>query len=319
VYCHATSPLRRAADLLTQRAVVAHLDGRAAPFTAAEAAGFCERLTVVIAQARASDGASARTRAHEIARAILDQGANYPRMSSDRFFMLVKRATKEGIASPGFLGEVARRADADLLEMRDLYHLLLLPVGGEWSAAKQACLAQVARRPEHAVSLVAMHAATRGVAAPVYRYESAGPAHGPVFGAAGRVSAGDGTVVAGASRLAASKKDAQAQAALSVLAELAGVLDPSRDLVVPAQQPAGVCSVAGDDPMQTLNHARQTGRLADVQWVVGVGDARDGRPVFHALLTARRPDGTAVECRGSAGTKKAAKAAAAAKFDGEKD
>lgn len=313
-YCHATSPLRRAADLLTQRAITAQIEGRPAPFTAADVAGFCERLTVVIAEAKASDTEATRTRAHETARAVLDQGANYPAMTVNRFFMLVKRASKEGIASPGFLAEVQRRADGGLLELRDLYHLLLLPTGGEWLTAKTACLAQVARTPEQAVSLVAMHATTRGVDAPAYRSESAGPPHEPVFGVVGQVADADGAAVIGAARLASSKKAAQAQAALSVLAKLAGVPDPSRDLAALAAVVTKPSAAPAANTMQALNHARMAGRLLDVQWAVGEGAPQEGRPVFNALLTAHRPDGTRVEATGSGGTKKAAKAAAAAEL-----
>ncbi len=321
VYCHVTSPLRRAADLLSQQAIAAHLDQSPAPFTADDVAGFCERLTVVIAQAKAEDGTAARQQAHQIARAILDHGANYQRMSTDRFFMLVKRATKEGIAAPGFLTEVGRRADAGMLELRDLYHLLLLPGGEQWAAAKQACLAQVARAPQQAVTLVAMHAATRGVEPPVYRHEEAGPAHQLVFAVVGQVAAADGSLVTGAVRLASTKKAAQAQTALSVLAQLAGVPDPSQDLAASAAavRPAAPSAAAAAktrpvDAMQALNHARMTRQLVDVYWTVGEGDPRGGPPMFHAQLTCRLPDGTRVESHGSGGTKKAAKAAAAAEL-----
>lgn len=73
-------------------------------------------------------------------------------------------------------------------------------------------------------------------------------------------------------------------------------------------------SQTADNPMQALNHARMAGRLRDVQWAVGDGEPQDGRPVFNALLTVRRPDGTQVQAGGAGGTKKAAKAAAAAEL-----
>jgi len=323
VYCHATSPLRRAADMVSQQAMVAYLDGRPALFTQEQVAGFCDRLTVVIAQAKAADGAAARVAAHEIARGILDHGADYPKMTASRFFALVKRATKEGVASPGFLAEVCRRADADLLELRDLYHLLLLPSGSEWVAAKAACLAQVCRRVDWAVSLVAMHAVTRGVDPPVYRDESAGPSHAPVFVVAGCVGDAAGVLVQGAARSASTKKAAQAQAALSVLAVLAGVPDPSGDLVdstVSVVESPRAGAAACDNPMQALNHARMTGRLREVEWKVTAGMARAGTAglVFDAVLTARWGD-VVVEGRGSGGSKKVAKAQAAAELMGHLD
>jgi ribonuclease R len=312
-YCHSTSPLRRAADLITQRSIVARLDGRAAPFTVEDVAGFSERLTVVIAEAKSASSTASRERAHEQARQILDQGADYSRMSAARFFALVKRATKEGIASPGFLTEVTRRADTDMFELRDLYHLILLPTGTEWLAAKSACLAQVSRHPEHAVSLVAMWAQTRGVEQPAYSHSAAGPSHRPAFTASGAVAGRDGVQVSGAARTAASKGSAQAQAALSLLAALAGVPDCSTDAAIPiepASEPKQP-TLTGD-PLRALNHARNTGLLSRVEWVVQQGAAADGQPLFDAHLTAQRRPGAAVEGRGRAATKKAAKAAAAA-------
>ena len=312
-YCHSTSPLRRAADLVTQRSIIAHLDGRPAPFTVHDIAGFAERLTVVIAEAKTASSTASRERAHEQARQILDQGADYSGMSVVRFFALVKRASKEGIASPGFLAEVARRADAGLLELRDLYHLLLLPTGAEWSAAKSACLAQVSRHPEHAVSLVAMWAQTRGLAQPVYTHSASGPSHQPVFTASGAVAGRDGVQVVGAARTAASKAAAQAQAALSLLAALAGVPDVSVDVAIPAEAaPEPPRAASAEDAFQALNHARNTGLLSRVEWTVRQGAGADGRPLFDAHLTARRRPNVAVEGRGRAATKKAAKAAAAA-------
>lgn len=313
-YCHATSPLRRAADLVTQWSIVAHLDGQPAPFDTQDIAKFAERLTVVIAEAKTASSTVSRERAHDQARQILDQGADYSRMTAARFFALVKRATKEGLASPGFLAEVARRADADLLELRDLYHLLLLPTGDEWTAAKSACLAQVARHPEHAVSLVAMWAQTRGIEQPAYSHSAAGPSHRPAFTASGAVAGRDGTQAAGAARTAASKQSAQAQAAISLLASLAGVPDCSVDVAIPIEPASEPAAVLTGDPLQVLNHARNTGLLSRVEWTVQQGAAADGRPLFDAHLTARRRSDVPVEGRGRAATKKAAKAAAAAEL-----
>lgn len=314
VYTHATSPLRRAADLITQHAIVAHLEGRDAPYAAETIAGFCERLTVVVAEARAAGSEAARKLAHETARRILDADAAYRSMTTARFFALIKRATKEGISSLGFLAEVARRADADLLEQRDLYHLLLLPSGVQWTAAKTACLGQVGRAPENAVSLVAMYTVTRGVAQPAYRSSDAGADHRKTFTVTAEVVGADGSQITGAARTAATKKSARGQAALSLLALLAGVPDPSADLAAPepvvAPEPASV-AVDGD-AFAVLNRARQLKQLGDVGEKFEQLTSPTGAALFAAHLTARLAAGGTIEGRGMASTKKAAKALAAA-------
>lgn len=323
VYTHATSPLRRAADLLTQRAIVAHLEGRPAPCTAEELAGMCERLTVVTAENAAASSEARRERAHALARAILEQDTDYHALSPGKFFDLVKRATKEGIASVRFLAEVERRAAGGRLGLRDLYHLLLLPTGEEWAGAKKACLAQVAGSPHDAVSLVAMYAQARG-AAPVYQQMPTGTLRTPRFTVVGSLADAAGSRARGAARTGPNKAGAQAQAALSLLAALVGASDPSSDLeakaparAVAAPRPAKAPDLAeapapqpsfSGSAAEIVNRACQTRALTDVAWTWGTS-VQDERLMFEACVTAYA-SGTALEAHGKAAAKKLAKARA---------
>lgn len=320
-YCHATSPLRRAADLITQCSIVARIEGRAAPYDLEALAPIAERLTAVTAQIKALGDTAQREARHRLAREILESGTDYARQPAGRFTVLVKRATKEGIFSAGFLAEVERRAAADQLMLVDMFHLLFLPQGREWAPAKRACLAQVVRQPQEAISLLAMYAVT--FAAPPPQYTDTTMQGKPaVFTATASLTAPGARPVTGAARSAGTRKRAWQQAAVSLIAAMTDLPDPSRHLPVAALLPAHThldkqasrarpTLSAPGDPLAELNHAYMIGLLPGLASVCEQSPAGSGAIAFTVFLTTSGGPSGPLEARGTARRKKDAKIAAA--------
>lgn len=272
-YTHATSPLRRYADVATLRQILAGLDGATLPYSAAALEQLADQLNTAAAERRERTATALKERAHRADRTAAASDA-FTDLPPARFSAIIKRAAKEGLHSEPLDAEIRRRAAADALALADVAHVLAAD-GDDWQPLRQALIDRAASEPHTAPSLLAMHTARDDLPAATYAFEVAGQSPEEVFTA--RASCGG---VSGAARRAGSKKAAQQRAALSLLAALAGADDPSTDAVAeprrpPAEPPA---VIEGRHPVSVLNEYAQTGYVTELTWNVD----RAGPP--HAPL-----------------------------------
>lgn len=308
-YCHATSPLRRYADLVFQRQLLAALRGQEPPHAAADLAAIAEAVNSVLRERRERRAERHKEQTKEQRRGELAAGA-YEALDADQFYRLLKLAAAEQLHAPGLEAELLRRINAGALLARDAYPVLTAP-GQEWDTARAAVTGWLARHPEHAVTLTAIHARNLGMDAPLWEEHHAGTVQKPRFSARAGIEA-DGTVTWSAVRVARRKDSARQQAALSFLAVLAGQPDPSATDACPAIAGAGPGpDTAGRSPVTALNELDQAGTLRGLSWDFAMTGPPHA-PEFTCTATAvRAADGQPLAASGTAGAKKDAKTAAA--------
>jgi ribonuclease R len=310
-YCHATSPLRRYADLVSQRQIQAMLRGERPPHDADEMSQFAALVNDRLRVLRERRAERNKERTVQQRRAGLAT-AEYQRLDGDEFFRLLKLAAKERLHSPGLEAEFLRRAAADMLLARDAYPVLTA-AGPEWDASRAALMAWLARHPEHAVTLAANHAVNLGMDGIPWEESHAGTLQAPRFSARAGISH-DGVVTWSATRIARRKDTARQQAALSLLASLARQPDPSVSDPAPATPAPATRKLAdttGRSPVMAVNELSQAGVIRGLDWAFAQsGPSHD--PEFACTATATwSPDGRPLEASGTSKVKKDAKAAAA--------
>ncbi|MFB7865525.1 MULTISPECIES: RNB domain-containing ribonuclease [Streptomyces] len=316
-YLHATSPLRRYADLVVQRVISSHLDGDDSPYGEDALAAIAETLTTGARQDREAERDSRKSAAHSAARrGAAATEADYTGLDAQAFHALLKRGCKEDIAGAPLVAETARRAAEGQLAALELQMVLLVAGGPGWEAGRTACLNAIAATPETAVSILSAHAQVNSLPPVEFTVQTFGQAPTTVFAAQASWLAG-GSPVEGARRSASTKKAARHQAALSLLAALTDLPDPSLDLAQPASKAAQSPSaepdaetVEGRSPISVLNEYQQVKVISGLKFTMSA-EGPSHLPTFTCSAQAAR-DGETVLASASASTKAAAKTAAAA-------
>ncbi|MFI1205579.1 RNB domain-containing ribonuclease [Streptomyces sp. NPDC020883] len=311
-YVHATSPLRRYADLVVQRVVFHHLDGTESPYTSDELALIAAALNDGARADREAQKNFFKRAAHALDRRAAATDADYSPLDSRAFHAVLKRGCKENIASASLADEAARRAAAQQLTALEL-QLLLLVAGQNWEGARTACLKAVTAAPETAVSVLAVHAQVNGLSPTEFTDGSDGQSPHTVFSSHATLTV-DGHHVSGATRTASTKKAARHQAAVSLLARLAELPDPSQDLAAPAPQTkpkkgTATSTLQGLSPLMTLNEYAQVHVISGLTFDI-TGQGPSHMPTFTCQAQAHY-EGEQLTGTGSAPSKAAAKTKAA--------
>lgn len=328
-YTHVTSPLRRYPDLVNQRILLAVAAGRPAPYQLETLQEVAAAVNLRQEGQRARRSAALRSAAHRAVRARLAE-RDYQSLDDDSFGKVVRLAVTEGRFSRALAEEVDRRLDEGRLLPREAATLLFdLPAGGGgdeggstgaagggddagtggWQPVRRRILAWLAAEPGHALTVLTLHAQRRYGDGARWQEEAGGTVHHPRFTAVAVL--GEHRSV---TRTAPSKRAARQQAALALVADLAGLPDPSGDVtaVAPTGRAARVRVIPpGHPPVMAVNELAQMGRLAELAWSFTVaGSAHE--PVHTCTVTARCPTtGRTYTATGAGGTKAAAKTAAA--------
>lgn len=325
-YTHATSPLRRYPDLVTQRMLFAAADGVAPPYSFEDLTALGEEVNAAIRERRLRAAERYRAEARKETRRALDE-SSFERMDAETFRRVLKLAVTEPEPRQDVETEVLRRLEDGALPLRDVCHVLFDAGGQAWRAVKDRLGDWLAEEPSRAVTGLSVYAQDI-VGGPiseehvVWSVEETGTAQVPRFTA--RVALRLGTAAhESPSRTAASKKDARSHAALALVCALAGIGDRSSDASdLPEPVPvARVRQVPADrHPVMAVNEYAQLGVIGGLAFDY----ERDGtphEPVFTCTATAvLAASGLSLSGTGTAGAKQAAKTAAAAdlreKIDG---
>ncbi|MCZ1021092.1 RNB domain-containing ribonuclease [Streptomyces albulus] len=312
-YVHATSPLRRYADLVVQRVVFHHLDGADDPYTQDELASIAVALNDGARADREAQKDYFKAAAHARDRRAAATDADFSRLDSRGFHAILKRGCKENIATASLADEAARRAAAQQLTALELQLLLLVAGSESWKDARAACLEAVAAAPETAASVLSVHAQVNGLSLAEFADGNQGQSPHTVFSSSASLVV-DGTQVSGATRTASTKKAARHQAALSLLARLAELPDPSQDLAAPAPQTTPKKATAspssqGPSPLMTLNEYAQVRVISGLKFdITGQGPSHMSTFTCHAHA---HHEGEQLTGTASAPSKAAAKTRAA--------
>lgn len=305
-YTHATSPLRRYADLVTQRQILALLDGAEPPYSAADLDAIADEL-----RAAADDRSRAiheREKARDVRRTLtaVEKAQTLADLSPERWLKTLKLATKGPALEPIEI-EVRRRITEGLLDHQD-GHFILHAANPEWTQLQDDVLEHIGH-VNHALASMLLNQYTQlHPDAPSIRVAATqtGPSHQPVFSVVVKVGE---TVLP--RRSASTAKLAQHRAAHAALSHLLGREVPVDESVVSPSEAPGKAPAApvAENPISWLaEHAQKTRQSPPSYSIVNEGTAQ--APLFTCEVVYSAAPGFIGEA--SAATKAEAKTQAAA-------
>jgi ribonuclease R len=309
-YTHVTSPLRRYPDLVNQRILLAAAAGRASPYRVETLEETAAAVNLRQEGRRARRAAGLRNAAQEATRTQLAED-EYQQLDDTTFGKLVRMAVAEDRFSPVLAAELGRRVDARRLLPRDAAAPLFGPAAraDRWLAVRQRLLRWLADEPAHALTVLSLYGQREYGGDVRWDERPVGTARQPMFAARARLAGHDSPV-----RTAPSKRVARQQAALGLVAALAGLPDPSGDVAAPVVSagPARQRVIPDDHPpAMAINELAQVGELAELRWSFAA-DGSPHEPTHTCTVTACVAEtGQQLSATGTGATKAAAKTAAA--------
>ncbi|MCT1885769.1 RNB domain-containing ribonuclease [Dietzia cinnamea] len=267
-YAHATSPLRRYADLVTQRQVLAQLDGLEPPYAPSVLDDIAEAINSTLRdRAQQISATASATRRKQAATTIASGDYTH---THGRDWLRVLRIAADTALPPSLATEVRRRADAGELDGGQLA-VMMRATGHGWPGLLEQVIAAARRVTPHAAAstISAWHQAEDDDRpAPQAEYRQDGPPHDPTFTA--RVTFAG---VASSWTSAASKKLAEREALWEIVEVLAGV----RDAPTPADPPQ-----VGDTGLarQPADQATPEGAPVELETLSGKGWLRAARALI---------------------------------------
>ncbi|RRS01470.1 RNB domain-containing ribonuclease [Glycomyces terrestris] len=315
VYTHATSPIRRYPDLVTQRILLAAALGRPSPYTPEELAATAAHVNDRLDAERRAKAEFFKQRAQaETARQI--QAADFAALPYKQFARVLQYAIERGDAPPGLAADTARRLDARELLLREFASVYLYG-SADFQPLRERMNRRLAREPQQAQSVVNVYLQDR-LGGPVsndtnvhWTVEAEPGFESPLFSAQVALTFGDERIES-PKRLQRNKKDARNQAALALAATLAGLPDLSADADARprADVPRKLLVDAAVNPAEAVQIYAARGILEDLAWEFAVEGPSHER-VFTCTGAGRlRATGEPVSAAGTGPTKQAAKTAA---------
>jgi ribonuclease R len=159
-YTHCTSPIRRYADLVTQRQLLAHLTGSEYPYSRDELAEIAEHINHVLRAKRANWSEALKQRATERAEKNAErmQPKYMAELKPKEFERLVKTVVRAGSYHEGLTEAVRLRIRANTLALLDVYYILFETPrnDSQWGPIRGELFRYLSEYPNHAVTVLAI-------------------------------------------------------------------------------------------------------------------------------------------------------------------
>ncbi|GAA2149732.1 RNB domain-containing ribonuclease [Glycomyces algeriensis] len=315
-YTHATSPIRRYPDLVVQRILLAAALGRPSPYPLEALNDVAAHVNERVEEERRAKAEYFKQKAHaQTARHA--EAADFTALPYKQYARVLQFAVERGETPAGLAADTARRLDARELQLREFASVYLYG-RGDFEPLRERMNRMLADEPQQAQSIVNVYLQDR-LGGPVsnetnvlWTVEDAPGFEGPLFSAQVSIRYGDKQVDS-PKRLQRNKKEARNQAALALVAALAGLPDPSSDAVAKPriEGPKKLLVDAAVNPAEAVQIYAARGLVKPLNWEFSV----DG-PSHERTFTCRAEgwlpaSGERVAAEGKGPTKQVAKTNAA--------
>ncbi|MDN3241365.1 RNB domain-containing ribonuclease [Glycomyces tritici] len=286
-YTHATSPIRRYPDLVVQRILLAAALGRPSPYPAEELDAIAAHVNERVEEERRAKAEYFKQKAHEQT-AKHAAAADFTALPYKQYARVLQFAVERGEHPAGLAEDTARRLDARELQLREFASVYLYG-RGEFEPLRERMNRMLADEPQQAQSIVNVYLQDR-LGGPVsnetnvlWTVEDEPGFEGPLFSAQVSIRYGDEQVDS-PKRLQRNKKEARNQAALALVAALAGLPDPSSDAVAKprTEGPKKLLVDAAVNPAEAVQIYAARGLIKPLTWDFSV----DG-PSHERVFTCR--------------------------------
>ncbi|MCS4090171.1 RNB domain-containing ribonuclease [Rhizobium sp. BK176] len=215
VYAWFSSPLRRYADLVNQRAVIAHLDGQSVPeYDAGELEVLSEHLNALVTAQKEETSSFMVSVSEARARRHKEQG-RLSSISATEMTAVIKAAKHAHEFDDALVSEIEKRLSVGGLTDKDKGRLLLSRSDGA-NAAQTVLFGHLEGAPHEAISIINYLVSDQEIEQPSFSESTVGDK----FVSEASLSTKNGTL--SAKGQATSKKAASQRAAVGILAALAG-------------------------------------------------------------------------------------------------
>ena len=181
-YVHMTSPIRRYPDLVNQRILLAALQGESPPYSRAELEHIAEAVNAQEQHVReAKQNHFLALHDRNIERMVAGDGEDHlasslslGRLDARTFHSVIRISAEGQVLFPAIEEEILRRLEARQLYAHDLFTLLFRfnTSGAAWERVRTAALQELARTPEHAISMLLMGQHALGWSVPMFEFSS---------------------------------------------------------------------------------------------------------------------------------------------------
>jgi ribonuclease R len=315
-YTHATSPIRRYPDLVTQRILLAASLGHPSPYAIDALNTIAAHVNERIDEERRAKAEYFKQKAHEqTARQI--EAADFAALPYKQFARVLQFAVERGETPAGLAEDTARRLDLRELQLREFASVYLYG-SGDFGPLRERMNRHLAAEPQQAQSIVNVYLQDR-LGGPVsnetnvqWTVEDAPGFEGPLFSAKIAIRY-DGEERESPLRLQRNKKDARNQAALALVALLAGLPDLSSDAAAKprADEPRKLLVDAAVNPAEAVQIYAARGIVEQLTWHFTTEGPAHERTFLCRAEGRMRGTGEDVGAEGTGPTKQASKTAAA--------
>lgn len=235
-YVHATSPIRRYADLVTQRQLMAYAVGKAFPHTRDELTEIATRVNTVMEERRTERATREKVKADTQAEKAIDRG-QLRRLDAVGFERVVKVASRSGAdPSPEFIEEFTRRlANGNCTPLDQFQVLVAAPPSVSWKVVKKLVIDHLNAYPFVGPSICSVATSLVGWESVRFETTHTGPDHEREFVTKAMIGGAQGEGRGPTAKLA------QQRATVHILAKTAGVKtevlsEPKRVVVTDLQE-----------------------------------------------------------------------------------